>query len=33
MKDKMHGFGAYVTHTGEIIEGIFKEDNYLGPVN
>lgn len=29
--DKMHGFGVYVTPSGEIVEGIFKEDNFVGP--
>lgn len=27
----MHGLGVFVTAEGQIIEGLFSEDNYVGP--
>ena len=29
-KDKMHGYGVYVNSEGEIVEGFFEEDNFVG---
>ena len=26
----MHGYGTFLTVEGEVIEGIFKFDNYVG---
>lgn len=28
----MHGYGTYVNQNGEIIEGLFENDYYHGPV-
>lgn len=30
LQDKMHGQGVFVTADGQVVEGLFKEDNYVG---
>ena len=27
-KDKMHGYGVYMNQNGEIVEGLFENDNF-----